>query len=125
MRSAALVQDAEQIVEVITVVLFLSRGLLGGGLCVKRLGKDGVGHDRFDVLLRGGCALCGLGNLGLDGSLNRLDGRGRSTGTLGIDMGLDGLVDTRYSDSTYSINFINVARSYRSSFICKLPNLQN
>ena len=54
--SGTLVQDAEQVVKVIAVILFLGGGSgLGGHGSIhagaEGLGEDGVGHNRVDLLL--------------------------------------------------------------------------
>ena len=99
-----LVQDAEQVVKVIAVILFLSRrGGLGrnGGVHAgaERLGEDGVRHDGVDL------RLCGLNRLlhrlhrgsllGADG-LHRLRVLRRGGGcALGVHMRLNRLVHLR------------------------------
>src|SRR5699024_2727443 len=88
-KSRTLVQDAEQIVEIIAVILFLSRGRscthLGIHTSVERLGEDGVGHNRADIRRSG---------LGLFGGLSTLHRLG-SGSTLGIHMGLNGFINFR------------------------------
>src|SRR5699024_10333599 len=87
-----LVQDAEQVVEVIAVVLFLRRGILDrlhADARIERLGEDGVGDRGLDRRLHGGRLRL------FDGRRfrrNALLGRARA---LGVDMRLDGLVDFR------------------------------